>query len=345
MTHHKPKVLYIPSVQNIHDETAWKTLNEKFEVITYDCESEEEYIAEVRKPDGKFAGIEAICRSSWLKGQPYVHHYLFRGEPVKALPDTVKIIVQSGHGYDIVDVDYLTKKGVLFCNSPDCCTIATADVGVALVLQSFRYLTYAEHCVRTGKYYESAPLALWGENPAGKTLGIIGLGNIGFRVAVACKALGMEVAYHNRTPKPEYEEKIENLSYFENLNDMLAVTDCVFVACPHTSATHHLINGDRFKHMKDCVRLVNIARGPIVEEAAVIDALERGQLVGAGFDVHEFEPKIHPKLLENYKVTLLPHVGVTSIDSFKAFERKCVANLVEYFYGSGKPASVNKVGT
>ncbi|KAH3682073.1 hypothetical protein WICPIJ_006961, partial [Wickerhamomyces pijperi] len=92
---------------------------------------------------------------------------------------------------------------------------------------------------------------------------------------------------------------------------------------------------------KDRVRLVNIARGPIVEEAAVIEALESGQLVGAGFDVHEFEPKIHPKLLNNYKITLLPHVGVASVDSFKAFEKKCVGNLIEYFYGNGLPEAVN----
>ncbi|GME86243.1 unnamed protein product [[Candida] boidinii] len=93
--------------------------------------------------------------------------------------------------------------------------------------------------------------------------------------------------------------------------------------------------------MKDRVRLVNIARGAIVEEAAVIDALERGQLVGAGFDVTEFEPKFDDRILNNYKVTILPHIGATSRDSFEAFEKKCVENLVEYFYGSGQPGAVN----
>ncbi|KAH3661444.1 hypothetical protein OGAPHI_006851 [Ogataea philodendri] len=305
----RPKVLYIPANDSVHDDQAWKILNERFELIYYDCKTEQEYIEEVQKPNGRFSGIRAICRPTWLKGYPYVNHFLFRNEPVKHLPDSVEIIVQSGHGYDIVDLEYLT---------------------------------YAENCVWKGDYYGAAPLTYWGDNPSGRTLGIIGLGSIAIRVARACKAMDMNVVYHNRSQKPDYELEIEGLKFYPDLNEMLAITDCIFISCPYTPATKHLINFDRFKYMKDKVRLVNIARGPIVEEAAIIDALERGQLVGAGFDVHEFEPKIHPKLLADYRVTLLPHIGVASKDSFKAFERKCVENLVEYFYGNGKPSAVNK---
>ncbi|GME82381.1 unnamed protein product [Ambrosiozyma monospora] len=152
----------------------------------------------------------------------------------------------------------------------------------------------------------------------------------------------MNIVYFGRSRKVEYEKQIPGLKFYDNLNDMLAVTDCLFVACPLNERTRHLINFESFKHMKDKVRLVNIARGPIVENEAVIDALERGQLVGAGFDVYEFEPEVDQRLIDNYKVTLLPHIGVSSKDSFKAFERKCVDNLVKYFYTNGKPEAVNK---
>ncbi|GME74359.1 unnamed protein product [Ambrosiozyma monospora] len=151
----------------------------------------------------------------------------------------------------------------------------------------------------------------------------------------------MNIVYYGRTRRLNCEAEIEGLKYYSDLNKMLAVTDCVFVACPLLPETKHLINKDRFKHMKSRVRLVNVGRGPIVEESAVIDALERGQLVGAGFDVFEFEPKVDERLLKNKKITILPHIGACTKQSFEEFERKCVNNLVETFFGEGKPAAVN----
>lgn len=340
----KPRVLYIPWDKPVHDDEAWKTLNEKYELVNYDFETVEDYMNELQKPNhGKIGNIDAICRSAWLKSSPYVHHYILRNDPVRLLPESCKIVVQSGHGYDIVDVDYLTSRGIVFCNSPDSCSRATADVGIYLILSSFRYLTYAEHCLRTpGKYYDSQELANISEDPNGKTLGIVGLGDIGILVAKTCISLGMKVIYHNRSRKLKYEEEIPELTYYESKESFLKEADCIFIACPHTKETHHFINKEAFKLMKPKVRLVNIARGPIVEEAAVIEALESGQLAGAGFDVHEFEPKIDEKLLSNYKITLTPHVGVCTQNSFKNFEKCCVDNLDQFFYKNEKPkTSVN----
>ncbi|GME73154.1 unnamed protein product [Ambrosiozyma monospora] len=345
MTTSKPKILYIPVENPIHDETAWKTLNEKFDLVYYDGPSTDDWIKELDNPQSKFQGIQAICRSTWLRGQPYKSHLIFRGEPVRHLPDSVKIIVQSAHGYNNVDVDYLTSRGILFCNSPNSCSIATADVGTTLVLQSFRYFTHCQNIARSGDpqiFNTGRALGHIADNPRGKTLGVVGLGNIGFLTAKACHAMGMNIVYYGRSRKAKYEKQMSGLKFYDNLNGMLAVTDCVLISCPLTEHTRHLINFDSFKHMKDKVRLVNIARGPIVENEAVIDALERGQLVGAGFDVYEFEPEVDPRLIDNYRVTLLPHVGVASQDSFKAFERKCVDNLVKYFYTNEPPQAVNK---
>ncbi|GMG49683.1 unnamed protein product [Ambrosiozyma monospora] len=176
-TSHKPKVLYIPVDKPVHDDKSWKTLNEKFEVIYYDSHSIEEWIKEASKPDGKYAGIEAIARPHDLKAPPFGSQFLFSGKAARAIPSTVKVIVSAGHGYDVVDVDYLTKRGIFFCNSPDSCSIATADTGTFLVLQSFRYLTFAEDKLRNGEFFGASELNHLGENPNGKTLGVIGLGN------------------------------------------------------------------------------------------------------------------------------------------------------------------------
>lgn len=343
MTQIKPRVLYIPWDNPVHDEEAWKTLNENFELVIYDFNTVEEYMEELKKPNfGKIGPIDAICRSTWLKSSPYIHHYILRGEPIRLLPETCKIVVQSGHGYDIVDVDYLTSRNVVFCNSPDSCSRATADVGVYLVLSAFRYLTFAEHCLRTpGAYYDSQVISNIGEDPNNKTLGIIGLGDIGVLTAQVCKALGMNIIYHNRSAKPHLETMIPGgAKYCSTIDELFGEADCIFVACPYTSETKHLIDFQAFKKMKSRVRIVNIARGPIVEEAAIIDALERGQLVGAGFDVHEFEPKIHEKLISNWKITLTPHVGVCARESFQNFERKCVNNLMQFFYEKKTPHSI-----
>lgn len=341
----KPRILYVPCDQAVHHDEAWKTVQEKFDIVTYDFDTIDQYMDELKKPDhGKIGYIEAVFRPSWLKGSPYVHHYIFRDEAVRLLPKSVKICVQSGHGYDIVDVDYLTSRNIIFCNSPHSCSRATADIGTLLIINSFRYTTYAEHCVRSGNYYDSQQLATLSDDPEGHTLGIVGLGDIGLLVAKSCQAFGMKTIYHNRSRKVDIEKQFpkDSMIYYPDFDAFLAEADCIIILCPYSPATKHLINFETFKKMKKEVRLVNIARGPIVQEAAVIDALERGQLVGAGFDVHEFEPKISEKLLNNYKVTLLPHLGAVSKASWKNFEKRCVDNLVEYFYGDKKPNAINK---
>lgn len=346
MTLSKPRILYVPCDQVVHDDWAWETVNKHFELVVYDFDTIEDYIEELKKPGhGKIGFIDAVFRPTWLKGSPYLHHYIFRGEAVRNLPKSVKICVQSGHGYDIVDVDYLSSRNIIFCNSPDSCTRATADIGAMLILNAFRYTTYAEYCVRFGKYYESQELAVLADDPDGKTLGIIGLGDIGTLVAKTCQSIGMRTIYHNRSQKPLIELQFPSgsMEYYPDFDRFLAESDCILVLCPYTEKTHHLINDETFKKMKAKVRLVNIARGPIVLETAVINALESGQLVGAGFDVHEFEPKIHEKLLQNWKISLLPHHGAVSRASWKNFERKCVQNLMDYFFGDGIPkTAVNK---
>ncbi|WEJ96920.1 D-mandelate dehydrogenase [Yamadazyma tenuis] len=346
MTIKKPRILYVPCDQEVHDDQAWKTVYENFEIVVYDFDTIEDYMNELKKPDhGKIGFIDAVFRPTWLKGSPYLEHYILRGEPVRLLPKSVKLCVQSGHGYDIVDIDYLSSRNIIFCNSPDCCSRATADVGTLLVLNSFRYASFAENCVRTRNYYASMDFSTLADDPEGHTLGIIGLGDIGKLVAKSCQSFGMKTIYHNRTQRRELEAEFpeDSMVFYPDFDEFLAHTDCILVMCPYTEKTKHMISFDTFKRMKIQVRIVNIARGPIVQEEAIIDALERGQLVGGGFDVHEFEPKIHEKLLSDWRITLLPHWGAVSRASWKKFERNCVQNMMDYFYGDGKPkTAVNK---
>lgn len=340
----KPRILYVPANETVHDEEYWSIVNENFELFYYDFNTIEEYMEELKKPGhGRIGHIEAVFRPTWLKANPYVHHYILRGEAVRLLPESVKIVVQSGHGYDIVDIDYLNSRNIVFCNSPNTCSRATADIASQLIINSFRYTTYAEYCVRFGNYSDSQLLASVAENPENMTLGIIGLGDIGKLVAKTCQSLGMNIIYHNRSRKLAIEKEfpVDSLKYYSNFDDFLGQADCVLVMCPYTKETRHLINFDTFKNMKSKVRLVNVARGPIVQQDAIIDALERGQLVGAGFDVHEFEPEIDERLLKNWKICLLPHLGVVSRDSWKAFEKKCVKNLMAFFYKQGELEALN----
>ncbi len=351
----KPKVLYIPWDKPIHHPEAWKTLNDNFTLIEYNHPTIEDYIEELKKPNnGRYNGIKAICRSTWLKSMPYKSHLILKNEAVRLLPTSVEIVVESGHGFDVVDVPYLTSQGIAFCNSPQSCDRATADVGIYLILASFRYLSYAEKCIRDDRYQDHEQIFPYSEDPKGKTLGIIGLGNIGFNVAKAASAFGMKIIYNSPSRKTSLDGKLKSLSqilndddststddiYCKDLKDLYSKSDCIFISCPYTKETHHLINKESFKLMKSKVRIVNIARGPIISELDLIDAINNKQVIGCGLDVLEFEPKVNELLRENYMITILPHVGVGSRDSFKEFERKCVSNLMDWFYGDGIPKNL-----
>jgi lactate dehydrogenase-like 2-hydroxyacid dehydrogenase len=156
------------------------------------------------------------------------------------------------------------------------------------------------------------------DTPGGHILGIVGLGSVGLAVARRALALGMKIHYHGRARKSaEVEASLGRAVYHGSPGSLFAIADCILLACPYTEATHHLLNREVFENqVKDGVRIVNVARGPVIDEAALVEALERGKIGGVGLDVYEHEPKVHSGLLKSRKATLLPHVGAGARSSY-----------------------------
>jgi lactate dehydrogenase-like 2-hydroxyacid dehydrogenase len=233
----------------------------------------------------------------------------------------------------------------VYCNTPNACTEAVANTAVSLVLDTFRMLTYAQWCARND-WDKSRELGLVAQDPGEKALGIVGLGDIGLAIAMKCEAaFGMRVHYQGPRQKVKAEQKLRGgAMYHDSVEDMIPLVDCIVLAAPYTPETHHILSTRQFAlAKKDGLRVVNIARGKMIDEEALLQALEDGQVVGAGLDVHGSEPGVNPRLAENHKVTLLPHIGVCSRTSWENFERMNLDNL-EAFLRDGIPVTpVNKV--
>ncbi|MDF3022946.1 MAG: 2-hydroxyacid dehydrogenase [Alphaproteobacteria bacterium] len=242
---------------------------------------------------------------------------------IRALPN-LEIISHFGVGYDSVDVKAAKEQGIIVTNTPDVLTDDTADIGIALTLAVFRRTVEGDIYVRSGQWLKKGPMPL-GRSLRGKTMGIIGLGRIGQAIAKRAEAFGLEIIYHGpRDKKVSYP-------YFANLEDMAAKSDILMVACPYTTDTHHLVDAKVLKALGREGVLVNIARGKIVDEKALVDALEAGGIAGAGLDVFEKEPDVPSALCRLDNVVLQPHVGSATHETRGAMAQLVVDNLVLYF--------------
>lgn len=335
----------IDSTVQVIDPQRRHDLAENYNLIYYDCENTDEFIKRLQ-PGGPYSNIVAIVRNGWLKAGPLAQQRPFATEIVPHYPSTLKLICCSGHGYDAADVPAITARGIWYCNTPDTCTEAVANTTLALVLDTFRYLTYAQWCARYD-WLKSRDLGLKAVDPVGKVLGIVGLGDIGLSAARKCEAaLDMKIHYQGRRRKPEAEKVFKHGAvYHEHLKDMIPEVDCIVIACPYSKETHHLFSHEQFALAKaEGLRIVNIARGQMIDEDAMLEALDNGTVVGAGLDVHANEPGINPKLKENWQVTMFPHIGVCSRTSWANFEKINLDN-VEAFFKTGKPLTpVNNIG-
>lgn len=335
----KCDILMIDSTVQTVDVVRRQALAEKFNLIAYDCESTAQFIERL-KPGGPYSSIVAIVRNGWLKAGPLANQFPFATEIVPHYPPTLKLICCSGHGYDAADVPALTARGIWYCNTPDACTEAVANTALSLVLDSFRHLSYAQWCARYD-WMKSRDLGLEAVDPCEKALGIVGLGDIGLAIAQKCEAaLQMKTHYQGPRQKPEAERSLKRgATYHADLHDMIPTVDCIVLAAPYTKETHHLLSREEFLlSKKEGIRIVNIARGKMIDEDALLEALRDGRVVGAGLDVHENEPVVNPHLRDNWRVTLLPHIGVCSRTSWENFEKINLDN-VEAFFTTGKPVT------
>jgi len=257
----------------------------------------------------------------------------------QAGPD-FRLIANFGTGVDNIDVAAARARDIVVTNTPGVLTDDTADMTMALILAVPRRLAEGEKLLRSGDWPGWAPTQLLGHRIQGKRLGFIGMGRIGQAVAARARAFGLTVHYHNRKRLPEVVEQRLEATYWPRLDAMLSRMDIISVNCPHTPETHHLLNAERLRLLQRHAYLINTARGEIIDEAALADLLEQGVFAGAGLDVFEQEPRVHPKLLTLPNVFLLPHMGSATIEGRIAMGEKVITNIKVWADGHRPPDQV-----
>jgi glyoxylate reductase len=249
----------------------------------------------------------------------------------------MKLLANFGVGVDHIDLHAARAAKVAVTNTPGVLTDDTADMVMALILSVPRRLAEGEKLVRAGEWRGWSPTGMLGHRITGKRLGIIGMGRIGRAVATRARGFGLTVHYHNRHRLPaEIEAELE-ANWWDNLDAMLARVDIITINCPHTPETHHLIDARRFGLMQKQAYLINCARGEIVDENALCEALAAGKIAGAGLDVFENEPAIDPRLLELPGVVLVPHMGSATFEGRQAMGEKVIANIRVWADGHRPP--------
>jgi gluconate 2-dehydrogenase len=253
---------------------------------------------------------------------------------LKACPE-LRICANMAVGYNNFDIPAMTAAGVVATNAPDVLTETTADLGFALLMATARRLSESEHYLRAGRWTKWSFDMFAGSDIHGSTLGILGMGRIGQAIARrGALGFGMQVIYHNRSRlSPELEQQCQ--ARLVSKSELLAQADHLVLVLPYTRESHHAIGAAELAQMKPTATLVNIARGGIVDDAALAQALKQRKIAAAGLDVFEEEPKVHPALLDVPNVVLTPHIGSASIPTRKAMAHLAADNLVAFF--TGKP--------
>jgi len=252
----------------------------------------------------------------------------------------LKLITNYGSGYDHIDIEAAHKHGIIVTNTPGLLSEDSADMTLALILTVMRRFKEGSAALQSGDWTGWSPSAFLGTSVGGKTLAIIGMGRVGMAVARRANAFGMKVIYHNRKPvHPEIERNL-NATYIDKLEDMLPMADVLSVHCPNTPETHHLLNTKRLALLKPTAFVINTARGSVIDEIALIDALEKGSLAGAGLDVFEKGNQVNPRLRGRDNVMLLPHMASATKEARIDMGEKVILNIKTFELGHRPPDQV-----
>jgi glyoxylate reductase len=293
-----------------------------------------------------WSGPESISREELLRrvaGADAVVSLLTEridAELLDAAGPQLKVVANVAVGYDNIDVPACTQRGIVATNTPGVLTEATADIALGLILTVTRRLGEGERLIRSGQAWKWGMFFLLGSSLQGKTLGVVGMGGIGQATARRAKAFGMEIVYQSRS---EIDPAIaaDLGARRVDLDELLAISDIVSLHCPYGPATHHLIGAEQLAAMKSSAYLVNTARGPIVDEAALATALREGQIAGAGLDVFENEPNVHAGLLELENVVLVPHLGSATVETRTAMAMLAADNALALLSGEQPATPIN----
>ena len=261
-------------------------------------------------------------------------------EMIENAPDRLRLIASFGAGVDHIDLAAARAKKILVTNTPGVFTEDTADMTMALILSAPRRLSDGEKLMRSGQWEGWKPSGMLGHCIGGKKLGIIGMGRIGQAVARRASGFGLSIVYHNRRQLPPAVEESLRANFVADLDALVRECDIISLHCPHTAETHEMINADRISMMKPSTYLINTARGDLVNENALIEALQKGKIGGAGLDVYQNEPAIDPRFLELKNTVLLPHMGSATFEGREASGERVITNIRVWADGHRPPDQV-----
>jgi glyoxylate reductase len=252
----------------------------------------------------------------------------------------LRVVANIGAGYDNIDVNECTRRRILVTNTPDVLSEATADLAFALTLAAARRVVEGDRFVRQENWPHWQWNFMWGSEMHGKTLGLYGFGRIGQAMARRGRGFSMRILYHARHRVPENIEK-ELSAQWVDRDALIRESDFLSLHVPLTAETHHSIGRREFALMKPTAYVINTARGKIIDEEALVEALQASRLAGAGLDVYEREPKVHPALMAMDNVVLLPHIGSATAETRLRMALLAAANLLAALNGQRPPALVN----
>jgi glyoxylate reductase len=260
-------------------------------------------------------------------------------ELLDAAGPQLRVVSNVAVGFNNIDMGACRERGIVATNTPGVLTEATADIAMALILMSTRRLAEGERVIRDGQPWQWGMFYMLGTSIQGRQLGIVGMGQIGAALARRARAFGMTIAYSNRSAvRPELATELGCVRM--EMDELLATSDVVSLHCPYSPATHHLIGAPELAAMGPDAFLINTARGPVVDESALADALAAGRIAGAGLDVFENEPAIHPGLLALDNAVLIPHLGSATIETRTAMATLAAANTLAVLRGEPAPTPI-----
>lgn len=254
-------------------------------------------------------------------------------------PD-LRLIANFGAGTEHIDLAAAAQRKIMVTNTPGVFTDDTADIAMSGIIGVPRRIREGVRLIRSGEWTGWAPTAMLGSKLGGKILGIVGMGRIGQAVAHRARAFGLEIAYHNRKPLPEAVERMFGARYIDTLDGLIAEADILTLHCPASAESHNMIDARRIALMKPGSALINTARGDLVDQEALIAALESGHLAGAGLDVYPDEPEVDERLIRHPNVITLPHIGSATREGREESGHKVIANIRMWVDGHRPPDQV-----
>ena len=283
-------------------------------------------------PDDRLYATDELLKLS-AEGDAILpcHTESFSAEVVRQLPDRVRAIANFSVGVDHCDLEAAKRKGIIVTNTPDVLTDATAELTMLLILGAARRASEGERLIRAGKWESWSPAFMVGTQVTGKRLGIIGMGRVGQVTAQRARGFNMQIHYHNRRQLDDARER--GATYHQTLDTLLPISDFLALQCPNLPETQNLLNAERIGQLPDGAIVVNSARGAVVDEGALIDALKSGKLAAAGLDVYKNEPGIRPEFAQLNNAFLLPHVGSATRETRDAMGYRALDNLDAIFAG------------